>query len=74
MAQYASRTSSKLNEPVFLLGQNGRGQWVIRELHGKMEGLFADRKEAIRFALYESGARDPSVIPINGPLEMEALQ
>jgi hypothetical protein len=73
MAQLASKTVAKLNEPIFLLGQNGHGQWVIRELHGRMEGLFKDRREAIRFALYESGTRNPSVIPVNGPLEMEAL-
>ena len=74
MAQLASKSASKLNEPLFLLGQNGQGQWVIREMHGRMEGLFADRKEAIRFALYESGCRNPAVIPINGPLEMQALE
>jgi hypothetical protein len=74
MAQLASKSNSKLDEPIFLLGQNAHGQWVIRELHGRMEGLFAHRKEAIRFALYESGSRHPSVIPINGALEMEALR
>jgi hypothetical protein len=74
MTQYASKVASRLSEPIFLLGQNSAGQWVIRELHGRMEGLFADRKEGIRFALYESGAKNPSVIPINGPLEMNALQ
>jgi hypothetical protein len=74
MAQPASKSSSKLNEPIFLLGQNAHGQWVIRELHGRMEGLFVDRKEAIRFALYESGSRDASVIPLRARLEMEALQ
>ena len=74
MAQLESKSASKLNEPLFLLGQNSHGQWVIRELHGRMEGLFLARKEAIRFALYESGCRNPSVIPVKGPLEMEALQ
>jgi hypothetical protein len=74
MAQLASKSAAKLNEPIFLLGQNGQGQWVVRELHGLMEGLFADRKDAIRFMFDESGARTPSIIPINGPLEMDALQ
>ena len=44
MAQLASKSNSRLNDPIFLLGQNARGLWVIRELHGKMEGLFANRK------------------------------
>jgi hypothetical protein len=74
MAHFASKSGSKLNDPIFLLGQNSRGQWVIKDLHGRMEGLFSARKEAIRFALYESGCRNPSVLPINGKLEMEALQ
>jgi hypothetical protein len=74
MAQLASKSASKLNGPLFLLGQNSHGQWIIRELHGRMEGLFRDRKEAIRFALYESGCSDPSVIAVDRPLEMEALR
>ncbi|MBC7830732.1 MAG: hypothetical protein H7Y62_01790 [Hyphomicrobium sp.] len=74
MAHFASKSASKLNEPLFFLGQNSRGEWVIRELHGRMEGVFTARKEAIRFALYESGSRNPSVIAMNGPLEMEALR
>jgi hypothetical protein len=65
MAHIASKSASKLNDPVFLLGQNGHGLWVVRELHGRMEGLFSDRKEAIRFALYESGSRDPSIPPFS---------
>jgi hypothetical protein len=74
MAQLASKSAAKLNEPIFLLGQNGHGRWVVRELHGRMEGLFADRRDAIRFVFDESGACTPSIIPINGPLEMDALQ
>jgi hypothetical protein len=74
MAQPASKSSAKLNEPIFLLGQNSHGQWVIRELHGRMEGLFRERREAIRFALYESGSRHPAVLSVNRRLEMEALQ
>ena len=74
MAHLASKSGSKLNDPIFLLGQNGHGQWVVRELHGRMEGLFTDRRAAIRFALYESGSTNPAVIPLNRPLEMEALR
>jgi hypothetical protein len=73
MARLESKVESKLNEPVFLLGQNGRGQWVIREMHGRMEGIFAERREAVRFAIDETGRENPTVIPINGQLDMEAL-
>jgi hypothetical protein len=73
MTQVASISPEMRSNPVFVLGQNGHGQWVIRELHGLMEGLFADRKDAIRFACEECGSRTPSIIPVNGPLESAVL-
>jgi hypothetical protein len=40
---------------LFLVGQSKAGFWVARDLEGRSEGIFRDRKEAIRFALFEGG-------------------
>lgn len=58
----------------FLLGQNVRGQWVIKETHGRMEGVFVQRKDAIRFALDETGLPHAAVIATPDVVEMEALR
>ena len=49
----------------FVVSQNPRGQWVAREGDGLIEGVFRSQRDALRFALFESG--DPeSVVVISG--------
>jgi hypothetical protein len=49
----------------FVVAQNARGKWVARETHGMIEGVFREQRDAVRFALYETG--DPrSVVVISG--------
>lgn len=40
---------------LFLVGRSKGGFWVARDLDGRSEGVFRDRKEAIRYALLEGG-------------------
>ncbi|HEY5798364.1 MAG TPA: hypothetical protein VIU82_25460 [Bosea sp. (in: a-proteobacteria)] len=40
---------------LFLVGRSQAGFWVARDLEGQAEGIFRDKKAAIRFALFEGG-------------------
>lgn len=40
---------------LFLVGQSKTGFWVARDLEGQSEGIFRDKKDAVRFALFEGG-------------------
>ena len=40
---------------LFLVGRSTAGFWVARDLEGRSEGIFRDKKEAVRFALFEGG-------------------
>jgi hypothetical protein len=53
-----------------LIGRNSRGQWVVRSLNGLCGGLFVNRSEALRFALFENGHRPDAAIMVNGVLEL----
>ena len=53
-----------------LIGRNSRGQWVVRSLDGLCGGLFVNRTEALRFALFENGHRPEAAIMVNGILEL----
>jgi hypothetical protein len=55
----------------FLLGQNARGLWVIRERTGGKAGLFVSREAALRFARQESPEERYSVVDVNGGLEFD---
>jgi hypothetical protein len=52
-------------------GKNSRGNWVVQDQQGLCGGLFADRAEALRFALYENGNRPQAVIMVPGVLELD---
>jgi hypothetical protein len=53
-----------------LIGRNSRGQWVVRSQDGLYGGLFINRTEALRFALFENGHRPEAAIMVSGVLEL----
>jgi hypothetical protein len=64
------RTTSNAS-PLFLLGKNRRGNWVVQSQHGLRGGLFVSRAEALKFALFENGHRPELVITVPGVLELD---
>ncbi len=59
------------NPSCFRIGQNSRGHWVVRDERGTRGGLFIDRKQALRFAMFENGNRPQAVIMVPGILELD---
>jgi hypothetical protein len=51
---------------LFLVGRSQAGFWVARDLEGLSEGIFRDKKEAIRFALFEGGHANAVMLSPNG--------
>jgi len=47
---------------LFLVGRNSRGNWVVQDQNGLRGGLFVDRAEALKFAMFENGKRPQAVI------------
>ena len=56
---------------LFLIGRNSRGNWVVRDQKGLCGGLFVDRAEAVKFAMFENGHRPQAVIMVPGILELD---
>lgn len=56
MGQYRS-PGAPLDSPghLFLVGRSRTGFWVARDLEGLSEGIFRDKKGAMRFAMCEGG-------------------
>jgi hypothetical protein len=55
----------------FYIGRNSRGAWVVQDQSGLRGGLFIDRAEALRFALFENGRRPQAVLMVPGVLELD---
>jgi hypothetical protein len=50
---------------LFLVGQSKAGFWVARDLEGCSEGIFRNKKEAIRFAIFEGGHHNAVMLSPN---------
>ena len=57
--------------PVFMVGQNRRGNWVVRDQKGVCGGLFVSREAALRFVRAENGYRPRAVVMVSGNLELD---
>ena len=64
-------SSSQSNTSPFLVGRNSQGEWVVRDKSGLRGGLFVNRTEALKFAMFENGRRPQAVIMVPGTLELD---
>ena len=55
----------------FLIGKNSRGNWVVQDVNGLRGGLFVDRTQALKFAIWENGNRPQAVIMVPEGLELD---
>ncbi|MBX9712073.1 MAG: hypothetical protein K2X60_13655 [Xanthobacteraceae bacterium] len=56
---------------VVLIGKNSRGNWVAQEQNGLFGGLFINRTEAVRYALFENGHHPEAVVAAPHMLELD---
>jgi hypothetical protein len=68
-----SEPPSCLRPRVFMIGQDSRGNWVVRDQSGLRGGLFVGRAEAVRYVRSESGRRASAVVMINGAFELDTI-
>ncbi len=54
----------------FLIGKDSHGNWVVQDEQGLCGGLFVNRTEALRFAMFENGNRPQAVIMVPGVFEL----
>jgi hypothetical protein len=57
--------------PLFFIGKDSRGNWVVQDQHHLCGGLFTDRIAALRFALFENGNQPQAVIMVPGVFELD---
>jgi hypothetical protein len=61
---------SWLRPPLFMIGQDHRGNWVVKDQNGLCGGLFIDRDAAVRFVRAENGYRPQAVVMVSDVLEL----
>src|SRR5262249_41525863 len=56
---------------LFRIGRNSRGNWGVQDQSGLCGGVFVDRAQAGKFAMFENGNRPQAVIMVPGILELD---
>jgi len=79
-AQLATRRTPnvKLVEPpscssastIVFIGKNRRGHWVAQEQNGLYGGLFVNRAQAVKYALFENGHHPETIVELSGEIEL----
>jgi hypothetical protein len=72
MGQYKPPSTLATSMPrLFRIGKDSHGNWVAQDQQGLCGGLFVDRADALRFAMFENGNCPQAVIMVPGVLELD---
>jgi hypothetical protein len=69
--QVLDSRSSDCAPPIVYVGRNRAGNWVARETRGAFGGLFIDRLEALKYALFRNGRHPENIIEVAREIELE---
>jgi hypothetical protein len=63
--------SSSSSSSVVFIGRDSRGRWVAQEQNGLFGGLFVDRAQAIKYALFENGRHPETIVEQSRGIELD---
>jgi hypothetical protein len=56
---------------IVFIGKNRRGNWVAQEQNGLYGGLFVNRAQAVKYALFENGHHPETIVELSGEIELD---
>ncbi len=67
----SSEPPSCLQSPLFMVGQDSHGNWVVQDQSGTRGGLFVDRLDALRYVRAENANRTQAYVAVSGVFELD---
>ena len=56
---------------IVFIGKDSRGNWVAQEQNGLYGGLFVNRAQAVKYALFENGHHPETIIELPREIELD---
>ena len=56
---------------IVFIGKNRCGNWVAQEQNGLYGGLFVNRAQAVKYALFENGHHPETIIELSRGIELD---
>ena len=63
--------SCSSSSSIVFIGKDGRGRWVAQEQNGLYGGLFVNRTQAIKYALFENGRHPETIVELSRGIELD---
>ena len=63
--------SCSASSTVVFIGKNHRGNWVAQEQNGLYGGLFVNRAQAVKYALFENGHHPETIVELSREIELD---
>ena len=57
--------------PLFMVGQDRHGNWVVQDQNRTRGGLFVDRLDALRYVRAENANRTQAYLAVRGVFELD---
>jgi hypothetical protein len=70
----ATESEPPSSSSVFMIGQDSRGNWVVRDQNGLRGGLFVGRAEALRYVRDEAENHPRAIVIVNGAFELHTTK
>ena len=56
---------------IVFIGKDSRGRWVAQQQNGLYGGLFVNRAQAIKYALFENGRHPETIVELSRGIELD---
>jgi len=56
---------------IVFIARNSRGNWVAQEQNGLYGGLFVNRAQAVKYALFENGQHPETIVELSREIELD---
>jgi hypothetical protein len=56
---------------IVFIGRNRRGNWIAQQQNGLYGGLFVNRAQAVKYALFENGGHPETIVELTREIELE---
>jgi hypothetical protein len=63
--------SCSTQSTIVFIGKNSRGNWVAQEQNGLYGGLFVNRAQAVKYALFENGRHPETIVELSREIELD---
>jgi hypothetical protein len=56
---------------IVFIGRNCRGNWIAQQQNGLYGGLFVNRAQAVKYALFENGGHPETIVELSREIELD---